>query len=233
MTNSTARTANQQAVIAKLEEIFGLSSEDTEGILFLKPNKPLKPWLPYDVALAIARQSPDLRSVTDRYVDYITALQQVVHSATVTDSKGREFTCTGIATIGETLPNEDIPDEHRLAKARGLNGALDMAGLNPLKTEPQVLDLKLSGQRESAILDEAAARSKDLRQIHALAHEKGLIKLTDDEPPVVDISQYLQFLTNNFGVNSAAKMQPVERAQLINKLTFLPDLETGRVVPAA
>ncbi|HEY6232103.1 MAG TPA: hypothetical protein VIW64_12650 [Pyrinomonadaceae bacterium] len=222
--NENKRTPAQQAVVDKIKEHFGLSVEDADAILFLNQKKPLKPWYPADVAMAIARQSPELRDVEDHYQNYIDALEQVVHSATVTDSKGRTFTSPGVARIGETLPNEEIADEHSLAKARAINGALDMAGFNPVKLDTEVLDLKLE-RPDNALLDDTAARSKDLRQIHAIAWEKGLIKPSgSDDPAAVDASGYFNFLATNFnGATTAGGLKPVERAQVINLLRELPD----------
>ncbi|HKO43373.1 MAG TPA: hypothetical protein VJU84_08785 [Pyrinomonadaceae bacterium] len=216
------RSLQQQEVIKKLQELFKLEEEDANSILFLDKKHPLKPWYPYGVAMTIARQSNELRDVAEHFSTYIEPLRQLVHSATVTDSKGRTFTRPGVATLGEKMEgeDEDTIDEHRLAGARAINSALDMAGFNPVKLTSSTLELNL-GSREDSILNDAEARSKDLRQIHTLAREKGLIKPFEDDPTKNDVTGYFNFLLEKFGTDTTAQMAPAERAQVINALQEL------------
>jgi hypothetical protein len=217
------RTREQELVIDALQMQFGLNGADTEGILFLDRSKKLKPWFPYDVGLTIARQSDDLGGIEEHYISYIDPLRQVVHSATVTDARGRTFTRSGVAKIGEKLDNEETPDEHRLAGARALNAALDAAGFNPLKAGSSALELNLP-PREHIAQDESASRRKDLKQIHLLAAQKGLIVPQEEDAARNDMTEYRKFLADNFqGRNSAADFSSAERAILINLLRELPE----------
>jgi hypothetical protein len=211
------RTPAQLQVVQQLVGAFNIQPE---RILFLNRQDPTDPWIPYDQLVAIARQSGEFKTISETYCEYIPELQQLIHSATVIDPDGRSYIRSGAATIGEKLPNEELPDEHSLAASRALKHALDAAGFNPVKAAP-VLDLKLQPE-EHAIADQAESRREDLRQIHTLAREKGLIVPFDEDPTQNDLSAYRDFLKSNFGTNTSADMGPSLRAQLINALRQLP-----------
>lgn len=214
------RTPEQQAVVAMLAKNFQI---EPEKILFLKREKPLEPWLNYEALTSIARKSGRFRGLSEHFSTYIQELKQLVHSATVIDSDGFQYTRSGAARLGETLAEGDEPDEHSLAAARALRLALDSAGFDPMKAASVVpLELNLNHQ-EHAIRDEAASRLKDLRQIHSMAAQKGLIRPSDEDPAKNDMTRYRQWLAENFnGVGSAVGFTPASRAIAINMLRELP-----------
>lgn len=211
------RTSEQQAVVDRLVQDFEIQGS---RILFINKHDPTEPWLPYDQLVAVARKTGEFKSIAENYDQYIPELQQLVHTATVIDPEGRSYIRSGAATIGEKLPNEEVPDEHNLASARALKLALDAAGFNPLKTTP-TLDLKLTPAEHEAV-DQAESRRKDLKIIHAVAEEKGLIVPLDEDPTKKDFANYRSFLLQNFGAQTTAGMGPAQRALVINGLRNLP-----------
>jgi len=215
------RTPEQQRVVDDLKSQFDI---DTEGILFLNREKPLEPWLPYDVLETIARQSGKFQAIEEHCINIIGvgARVEVVHSATVTDPEGRTYTRSGVARLGEQLENEDTPNEHNLAASRALNAALRAAGFSPLKAGSVVLDLRLP-PREHAAADQEASRLEDTKIIHAIAREKGLVKDASEEGGRKDMSGYRALVEELFGTTTSVGLSPAERAILINTLRELPD----------
>jgi len=214
-----SRTPAQQQVVQQLVSAHNIRGD---RILFLNKNDSTDPWIPYDQLLTIARQSGEFNSIAAVFDQFITELRQVVWVATVVDPEGRSYTRGGVATIGETLPNEEEPDEHNLAASRALKLALDAAGFNPVKAAPVVMDLKLA-PGDQQFVDQAESRRQDLKAIHALAQEKGLIVPLEEDPSQKDWSGYRSFLIQNFGTNTTVEMGPSIRSQVINALRQLPD----------
>jgi hypothetical protein len=219
------RTPMQQAVVDQLVRNFNIQGD---RVLFLSRQDPIDPWIPYDQLVAIARQSGRFQSIAESYVEYISDLKQLIHSATVIDPDGRSYIRSGAATIGEKLPNEEIPDEHALAAARALKAALDAAGFNPVKAAP-ILDLNLQ-PKEHEVADQAESRRQDLKTIHALAEQKGLIVPLDEDASQKDFTAYRGFLETNFGTKTTVSMGPSDRARVINALRNLPDLDAPKNV---
>lgn len=221
----TTRSPEQQAVVQQLVDRYQI---DAEKILFLKPRKPLEPWLNFEALTAIARQSGRFRGLSEHYATFIgPPLNQLVHSATVIDSDGFEYTRSGAAGIGEMLPGNEEPDEHSLAAARALRLAFDSAGFDPVKAATIVPlgDLKLSPllNADQARI-EAAARAKDLGTIHMLAAQKLLIRPSAEDASKNDMTRYRTWLAENFnGVESSEKLLASERAIAINLLRALPE----------
>lgn len=215
------RTPDQQAVVQQLVEQFRI---DPEKVLFLKREKPLEPWLNYEALTTIARQSGRFRSLSEHFATFDAGLKQVVHSATVIDANGFEYTRSGAARLGEVLFEDEEPDEHSLAAARALRLAFDSAGFDPVKAASVVpLDLTLS-HAEHAQRDEVASRLKDLKQIHLLAAKKGLIRPSDEDASRNDMTEYREWLAQHFeGANSAAAFTPAQRAIAINLLRELAE----------
>lgn len=218
------RSQEQQAVVQGLVDRFQI---DAEKILFLKPRKPLEPWLNFEALTAIARQSGRFRGLSEHYSTYIEALKQLVHSATVIDSDGYEYTRSGAARLGETLFENEEPDEHSLAAARALRLAFDSAGFDPVKSTTIVPlgDLKLASSRaQDQARIEALARSKDLGTIHMLAAQKLLIRPSEEDASKNDMTRYRAWLAQNFnGVESSEGLLASERAIAINLLRALPE----------
>ena len=215
MTQILTRSHEQQAVVARLADAFNV---DPEKILFLNKEKPLEPWLNYKALVAIARQSGEFKQIAEAYVEFIPApMSQVVHTATVVNLKDQAFTRSGVAGLGEKLPNQEVADEHDLAGARALRAALDDAGFDPTKAAP-VLDLKLP-PNEHAEAQEAQTRLKDLARIHILAAEKGLTVPYQRDPEQLDRTGYLKFVKEKFGAITTADMGPADRARVIHALT--------------
>jgi len=225
----TTRTAEQQAVINALTQRFEI---DTEGIRFLNPDKKAEPWFPAEVLQSIARQSERFRGISVEFATYIEPLKQVVYVTTVTDNDNRIFTRSGAAGLYERLPGDQPQkvdqeaqfDPHSLAASRATIAALTAAGFNPMKAASAVpLDVRLpsSGpaQRQE---DGRQSKLDDIRTIHTLAKQKGLIKSRAGAPD--DRTEYVLFLEENFGVSTSVKLEEAaQRAACINALRELPD----------
>jgi hypothetical protein len=219
MTQIISRNREQQQLVARLADQFNI---DPEKVLFLNKEKPLDPWLNYKALVEIARQSGEFKQIAEDFSEFIPPpLNQVSHTATVVNLQGQVFTRSGVATIGEMLPNESVPDEHDLAATRAMRKALDTAGFDPTKVSSPVLDLKLPPDEHAAAL-ERESRQKDLARIHILAEEKGLKVPIEGDEERSDASRYRAFLLERFpnSNGSAVGMDPATRAQLINALTF-------------
>lgn len=218
------RTQQQQEVINQLTSKFEI---DVTRILFLNPDRPEEPWFPAEELMSIARQAGGFQSIGEQFDQYIPNLNQVVHIATVVDAQGRAYSRTGVATQGEKIPgSNEVGDEHALAASRALSAALRAAGFYPLRAGSTIdLKLNLSGSSDP-VAAEAEARTKDLRQIHALAEEKGLIR-EGVGGGNKDMSSYRAWLMELFGTNTAATLNPIQRQSVINALQQLPDAESA------
>lgn len=213
-------TINQLEIRRGLGEQFNI---DPERILFLNEGKPEEPWLPAEALMTIARQSGNFKAIDESVDQFIEPLRQIVHRATVIDVDGRSYTRCGVATLGE---RGDV-DDHALAAGRALNAALTAAGFNPLRPGAVVtLDLNLAPGAphvETTPAGEAQARTIDLKRIHVLAAEKGLIKhLRNGEK---DARAYRQMLKERFGVSTVIAMNQAERASVVNYIQQLPDVD--------
>src|SRR4051794_23481623 len=113
----TTRTTKQQAIAEKLAEQLGI---DAERVLFLNRERPEEPWLNAEALITVARQAGDFQAIEEAFNQYISGLNQIVHTSTVIDKTGRSFTRSGVATIGES---EEISD-HELAAGRAVSKAL-------------------------------------------------------------------------------------------------------------
>lgn len=211
------RTQKQDEIAARLASEFDI---DADRILFLNPDKPEEPWLSAEALVTIARRSGNFQAIDETFNQYIAPLNQVVHSATVVDKDGRSYTRSGVATIGE---REEV-DDHTLAAGRAVGAALTAAGFNPLRPGG-VVSIHQSRQQAAgqSQADPAQSRNTDLKRIHALAVEKGLIKTLPGDQR--DMVEYRKALKANYGVTSAAGFDVHQRASLINYLEQLPDVD--------
>lgn len=207
------RSQQQQSIAQELASRFDI---DPDRILFLNPDKPEEPWLSAEALVTIARRSGDFQGIDEGFDQFIAPLNQVVHRATVTDKGARVFTRAGVATVGE---REDI-DDHALAAGRAVGAALTAAGFNPLRPGA-VVSISSHPQAGAAQGDEANSRGTDLKRIHALAEEKGLIRRGRDGS--IDRTGYRTFLLTNYNTTTAAQFDEGQRASLINALKQLPD----------
>jgi hypothetical protein len=221
-----SKTLKQQEIANRLAEQFDI---DGERILFLNEEKPDEPWLNAEALITIARRSGNFQEIDEGFNQFVTALNQVIHTATVVDKEGRRYTRTGVATIGES---KDI-NEHDLAVGRAMGAALTAAGFNPLRPGAAVtLDLNLQKDNNnlSAQIDEARSRTTDLKRIHALAIEKRLITFPGG---VKDMAEYRKTLKENYGVTTAGGFNALQRASLINFLERLPEVEVDEFAEVA
>lgn len=218
-------SAGQEQALKFLKENFGLSESELDRVLFLNDRVGEEPWIPADIMEAIARQVGSFQHISVIHDKFVAERQQVLYTATVVDNFGRTFTRSGAALVDEKPNGQDI-DVEILAQTRALNAALNAAGFNPFKAGSVV---NLNFQRKPItddekrlveIQDEAELRNKDLRQIHALAEEKGLIVNKD-------LTRYRQELQAAFGVQTAAVLDHAERVAVINWLTNFQDFLSG------
>lgn len=194
--------AEQVSVIRELTQKYQIDPGD---ITFLSSGEP---WLPSRVRLEIARQSEQFASISESFDQFIPALCQVVHSAEVLTQNGLSFRRSGVATIDEKLPNSEIADCHELAASRALGAALDAAGFNPLKRRPRIQLMEE---------DPAATRLTQLKAIHAIAREAGLIVRPPGDGPEDDHG-YREFLARHYHVITVAGMNEAERSSVIAAL---------------
>lgn len=207
------RTEKQQQIAEKLAREFDI---DAERVLFLNSDKPEEPWLSAEALTTIARRSGEFNGIDEGFDQHIAGLNQIVHRATVTDKGGRVYTRSGVATVGE---RQDI-DDHALAAGRAVGAALTAAGFNPLRPGG-VVSINSRQQAGAAQGEEANSRSTDLKRIHAIAEEKGLIRRGRDGS--IDRTGYRTFLLTNYNTTTAAQFDEAQRASLINALQQLPD----------
>lgn len=214
MNRKQSLTLKQEGVAKDLARRFGI---DPERIYFLNEDKPDEPWLPAEALVTIARQTEDFQTIDESFDQYIGPLNQVVHRATVITKDGRTYTRSGVATIGE---RQDI-DDHALAAGRAVSAALTAAGFHPLRPGSVVSDNGRQPAGAQPADDVAEQRRVDLRRIHALAEQKGLIKPRPGG--LWDRTAYRQFLLDNYQTNTAVGFDSVQRASLINALEQLPE----------
>ncbi|MDQ3132423.1 MAG: hypothetical protein M3Q99_16875 [Acidobacteriota bacterium] len=213
------KTAKQAEITSQLNQLFGIKEE---RILFLNPRDENEPWIPPSELESIARQVSGFKTISVTHDKFISETSQIVYMASVVDNSDRTFLRSGVAKLGEQPNGEDI-DVDVLASGRALGAALQAAGFNPFKSG-SIIDLKEFKENfkpksfypqeieNHAIEDEAALRNKDLRQIHALAVEKGLWSGDDG-------SRYREELFQQFGVTTSAILDRTQRAAVINWLT--------------
>lgn len=212
---TTAYSPEQQRIASELSAQFGFPPD---MVHFLNKKKPTYPWLSADALLAIARATPTVKSIAEQFQDYIGELSQVLHIATVILDDGRSFSRTGVARIGEKLPDgSDDWDEHYLAASRALRSTLDAAGIDPTKRPDAMRPVAQFAAEKTASTDAglaAAEMKRDLARIHILAVEAGLIVRGQNAGD----SAYRQFLRDRFRVDSALNLDPAGRQSLINAL---------------
>lgn len=234
MQQKPQRTTKQHGILELLQRNFALSDAELERVLFLNDRDKTEPWIPADLQEAIARQVGTFKHISVTHDKFIEARQQVIYTAMVVDTADRSFTRTGAAIIGES-PNGVEMDADILASSRALNAALNAAGFNPFKAGSVVglaeareaLNARPLNQNEQqlhAVEDEATSRRNDLARIHVLAVEKGLWIGRDG-------SRYREELFKNYGQQTAAVLNRVERAAVINWLTNYQDDDFMQSVP--
>lgn len=218
---NTQLTERQKANLGILRENFGLSGEEVERILFFTNRDVETPWIPPDILQAIALQVGKFKYVGVTFDQFIEKLDQIIWTATVIDEQDRTFVRSGVALIGER-PNGQEMDTNLLAGGRALSAALTAAGFNPFKAGtiaavtrkpgvPPAPPLSDDAREIFEVTDSAALRGKDLRQIHALAEQCGLIRGKDQR-------LYRNWLSDYYHVNTAAVMDARTRASVINAL---------------
>lgn len=212
-------TQKQQEVLTHLSTNFGI---DESRVLFINPRDANDPWIPADELESIARQLSGFKHSSVLHDKFIPETKQVAYIATVVDKNDVTFTRSGVATIGEQ-PNGFEIEAEILAAGRALSAALRAAGFHPYRSGSVVNFSEMKEEIEAKrIMDsipqvehEAIQRTKDLRQIHAVAAEKGLIVVRDGQK---DDSEYRRKLKEKFGVGTAAILDQAHRAQVINWL---------------
>lgn len=221
--STQTRSVDQQQIVNELTRRFSI---DGERILFLNAKDPLDAWIPPSELESIARQTGEVQSTDVEFVMYVEPLQQIHYRATVVDKAGRIFARPGAAKIGEQSKGGDEIEAETLAQGRALSHALRAAGFHPLKSGSVVaLDERRAVRQSQPLTEEqqtnqiahdaASLRTKDLKQIHAIAERKGLIL---PMPGGKDDSGYRNWLWRKFGVGTAAKLDAFKRAQVIAEI---------------
>lgn len=218
--NNTIKTTKQQQILDELSNRFGI---EPERILFINPRDANDPWIPPDELMSIARQHGGFKLVSVTHDKFISETAQQIYTATVVDRQDRTFVRSGVAMIGEK-PNDFDIDADTLASGRALGAALRDAGFHPYRSGSVVsideartaIEGKKNHQEIGRIGDEAALRTKDLQQIHAIAEKKGLIVGKD-------YTAYRERLFEKFGARTAAILGASERAAVVNWLNNLDE----------
>lgn len=210
----------QMAIVRNLHQQFNV---DPGRVKFLGKGEP---WLPADVLAAIGRATGKIKSIDEDYREFIAGRNQVVHKAIVVDVNDNVYGRSGVATIGETLPDMEegeAVDEHDLAASRAIVKALNLAGVNPFKSGSIVSLAEAKAARprtvEEARIAEGVQRSNDIARIHIVAMDAGLIEHTTVGRK--DDSKYRDWLFENYKVGSAVALNETERASVIAALEAL------------
>ena len=168
------------------------------------------PWLSSKALIKIARFSGLIKEITKGIDKTIPEFSQVAHFARAVDREGFSLQLVGVAAISEPLWNGEIADEHELAGSRALVNVLDAFGVNPLK-----------GTQKSGTPAEQH-RLKQIKEIHALARDCGLI--TEDEEGLQVLTAYRDFLAQwslraiGRVVTTSVALDQLGRASLISAL---------------
>jgi hypothetical protein len=170
-----------------------------------------KPWLSSEQLCAIARQLGMFRVFDVDFAD--TKGDQIVYKATLVTNDDITFSRSGVATFGEKLPNGEGVSAQDLAASRALRSALAMAGIDPFRTAP-VIPLTTRKKYDAKAITYAVERTNQIKQLHALATEKGLISGSD-------YSGYRAWMLENFDTDTSAKFDDEQFALAINKLQQL------------
>ena len=192
----------------------------THWILFLNDREPLEPWFNPKALLAIARQAPEIQTVSGRFDKYVEPLKRIFFLGTVILANGRSYEMTGWSTVGEHLfdARDDI-DEFSLAQGRAMHAAMEAAGVNPSKPASLVSLMKprppvVNDEDEEMNPDEAAQRGKDVARIHVLAEALGLIKSEGGMRNKYEYRIWLQrFSKDAFGLTSVTSSTALSRGQ--------------------
>ena len=115
-------TLEQRRIAEDLSRQYGIAPDDVH---FFKPDEA---WLGADALMQIARNHPNIETITESFDQFIQPLNQVVHAALVSLKDGRAFQRTGIAKVEETVSGEKF-DGHFLASSRAITSALNAARL--------------------------------------------------------------------------------------------------------
>ena len=238
MNNENTQNNNSQLDNARKGIVDGLVDQygiDGEKILFLNKNNLLEPWIPPAELKAFARRHGGFKRLDTKFDKFIPETNQVVCVAELVDKDGVEYSNFGVATKdeGRELGNESLAE--LLASGRAVSATLADAGFHPLKSN-SVVNSEQSNQIENMkVTDFASAavkRNRDIRRIHALAYECGLIMRDENGE---NKSRYRQWLFNNFPAffdsvedASSGKLTILERQQVINKLQIASEVQGMR-----
>lgn len=232
-TNQPERTLppneKQRAQLANLKRNFDLSDDEIRSCLIFGPDQ--DPWIPPKLLLTIARRTQKFADIDPDFITHVPSLNQIMYKARVTDLDGRTISRIGVATIGERSGGIQM-DAHKLAEGRAIGAALEAQGFNPYRSNfvddvdvapKQIPVQELPSDEEienaiklQAIEDEAEWRRHDLKQIHKLAKEKGLIFYIPGAGEFK--TRYRDWLSTNFQTQSASMLDPEGRAMVINAL---------------
>jgi hypothetical protein len=170
-----------------------------------------QPWLSSEQLCAIARQLGLFRLFDVDFADIKD--NQIVYKATLVTNDDVTFSRSGVATVGEKLPDGKGVSTQDLAASRALRSALAMAGVDPFRTAPveKLASVTTEKKHNSEAAIRAVERSNNIKLLHALATEKGLIVNGK-------YSLYRTWLLENFDVDSSANFTEEQFALAINKL---------------
>lgn len=213
--NNEARASTRQRTINDFCEIYNLT---TDQISISEESE--KPILDFEALCIVANETKNFRAlkVPANLILVNIADGEVSSTAIVDDVHGCTFEMPGFSFIGEKLDNgETVQTKNQaiaIARTRALRIALRSAGFDPLKAlEAKKGDVKFVAE-EPPITE----RGLQGREVHAHAHELGLIQTKRDEngKQYLDKTLYEQFIAEQFeGRTSTTDLTDAEMYRLV------------------
>lgn len=135
---------------------------------------------------------------------------------------GRVRRVFGSCIVGDFMPDgstiSTLQQALTVARARSLRIGLRAVGFDPVRAHYE--REKNGVVEDSPVSSEEQQRSNDLKQIHILAKEVGLIQ--EDNK-----TKYVRTLESFFNVTSSADLSPLQRAQFIATLKALKNARSA------
>ena len=215
---STFRTAEQEKELEYLEREYGITSDQVRWF------DSGTAWLTSKALITVAMSSGQVSEIVEGVDRAIPEFNQVSHFARVVTASGMTLQLVGVATLGEALWNGESADAHELAGSRALVSVLDAVGINPLKEARKRGDAvgRVEGNLQEGIYDASARHdAKQIREVHAIAREAGLIRLVDGVESYEAYRDHMRtwsLCTLDREVTSSTDLNEGERASLIASL---------------
>lgn len=196
-------TIEQDMLVRTFGEAYGIEREN----ISFDGQKP-EPIFHFDALMQLAMQLADFVEIAVTPCDINTTHGIATAESMVRLSNDRVIRMFGSCIVGDVLYDDnkvtDISNALEVARSRALRSVLRGIGFDPVRAHKE-----MKGDVAVAFRDVDQQRVKDLKEIHALADEIGLIADGDD-------SRYRHLIGIYFPTfNSAGNMDAEQRSQLI------------------